>query len=88
MSKILDLLRGVKPNSAAPNPPPMTEEPPGLDVLRAIAGYPSSVGSYGMETQRHRTMGIQRDGAGNVIGSIEWIDEDERRHAFVNFQNN
>lgn len=51
------------------------EEPPGFDVLRAIAGYPASQGHVGATGIRSSVTHIQRDHNGRVLGSTERIEE-------------
>jgi hypothetical protein len=46
-------------------------------ALRDLAGWPVQQHHEGGSIRRHRTVSIQRDGAGNVTSSIEQIDEDE-----------
>lgn len=46
-------------------------------ALRELAGWPLHTMSHGGTRRRHRTLVVQRDALGRVIGSIEQIDEDE-----------
>lgn len=47
----------------------------GDDLLRSLAGYPTRAVHLGRDQIRHRTVIVQRDQFGNVIGSLEQIEE-------------
>jgi len=50
----------------------------GLDLLRALADYPHRAVHINQQRTRSRVVQIQRDQFGNVIGSIERIEESEQ----------
>ena len=58
-----------------------TEEPsahsPGLELLHALAGYPTRSVHMGTHTVNSRIVLIQRDPWGRVIGSTERIEQSE-----------
>lgn len=54
-----------------------SEERPGQDLLRALAGYPSRAVHLARWTTDSRIILIQRDALGNVIGSTERIQQDQ-----------
>jgi hypothetical protein len=45
--------------------------------LRELAGWPLQQAHRGGHKRRHRSLTVQRDEFGRVIGSVEHIDEDE-----------
>lgn len=51
------------------------EEPVGLDALKYLAGHSLEAVHLGARGIQSRVVQIQRDAAGNVVGSIERIEE-------------
>jgi hypothetical protein len=60
-------------------------EPPGMEMLRFIAGLPHQSFDIGRRQVRNRTVQIQRDANGNVIGSVERIEETDITDFFGNW---
>lgn len=46
-----------------------------IDGLRALAGYPLRGVDVSRRVMRHRAVDVQRDRTGQVIGSIEHVEE-------------
>lgn len=60
---------------------PSNEQPrshdanPGLDLLRAYAGHIEPVVHVERQLSQHRTVFVQRDALGRIVGSTEQVDE-------------
>lgn len=52
-------------------------DPEVIAGLRELAGWPLQSHQHGGFRSRHRSLVVERDVTGRVIGSIERIDEDE-----------
>ena len=51
------------------------QEPPGMDVIRALADEAVSGTQLAGNLTQRRFVQVERDGQGNVIRSVEQIDE-------------
>lgn len=54
-----------------------TRDEAGLEVLRSVANYPHRAVEMHKHQYRNRVVITQRDAFGNVIGSVERIEETE-----------
>jgi hypothetical protein len=62
------------------------DEAPELDMLRALAGCPLRSAHVGAHRVRQRSLQIQRDQFGNIVGTIERIEETEFLDYEANWQ--
>jgi hypothetical protein len=46
-------------------------------ALRELAGWPLHTAQHDIRRERHRTVTVQRDHLGRVVGSVEQIEEHE-----------
>lgn len=53
------------------------EDAAGLDLLRELASYPHRAVLMHRRQEQHRTVIIQRDALGRIIGSTERIEESD-----------
>lgn len=53
---------------------------PGVELLRMLAGYPVQAAHAERTRVRYRTVVLTRDGDGNVVGSVERIEEYDLEH--------
>ena len=56
-----------------------------MDALRTLAGFPIRGVQMAEDRQRTRIVEVHRDGAGNVVSSVERITESEHTNIFGNW---